>query len=627
MGVKSLGMSVVASRAILTVAVAVLSPLVQSQDRQLYWGDTHVHSSNSFDAYLGFNRSVDPATAYRYAKGLPVIHPYHNARVQIETPLDFLVVADHAELMGSLRTIDESGIPGQNLGVVDTLKKWLIEFYLKNALEEFDLFAVASTFVKDRGGPIEAAKPLEEPSSLIPNSALMARNTWQQYTDAAELHNAPGRFTALIGWEWTSSPGGANLHRVVFTDADGEAARSFEPYSSIDSAYPEDLWSWLEKTSAETKSEFVAIPHNSNISKGFMFPRTTIKDQPVSAEYAQARQKWEPVAEITQYKGDSETVAVLSPNDEYADFETYSYYLQSKPQKYDPTEGDYLRGALKRGLEFDKRLGINPYKYGLIGSTDSHTGLASAEENNFHGKFARDSIPDNKSMYPEQPHRGSGWAMSAQGLAAVWADRNDRESIVEAFKRKEVYATTGPRISLRFFGGWDFSISDLESAEFAAMGYEKGVPMGGDLRPNHQRSAPNFLIKASRDPIGANLDRVQVVKGWLDDQGKSLEKVYDVVWAGERTPDVTGRVPAIGSTVDEKTAGFSNTIGVEELSAVWTDPDFDRNVRAFYYVRVLQIPTARHSLYDAIALDIENTDRGVKSLQERAYSSPIWYTP
>ncbi|MEH6606730.1 MAG: DUF3604 domain-containing protein [Pseudomonadales bacterium] len=620
-------MKIIASHVLLVLTLATVPVLVQGQDRQLYWGDTHVHSSNSFDAYLGFNRSVDPATAYRYAAGLPVIHPYHRARVQIETPLDFLVVADHAELMGTLRTIDESGIPGQGLGFVDTLKKWFIEYRLKKAMEEFDLFGLVSSLMKDRGGPIEAARPREEPGISIPNADLMASNTWRQYTEVAEAHNAPGQFTAMIGWEWTSGPGGANLHRVVFTDADGETARSFQPYSSFDSAYPEDLWAWLEKTSAETNSEFVAIPHNSNISKGFMFPQTTIKDQPVSKEYAQARQKWEPVAEITQYKGDSETVAVLSPNDEFADFETYGYFLQSKAQDYEPTEGDYLRGALKRGLEFDKSLGINPYKYGVIGSTDSHTGLASAEENNFHGKFARDSIPDNKSMYPEQPHRASGWAMSAQGLAAVWADRNDRQSIMAAFKRREVYATTGPRISLRFFGGWNFSASDLESADFVAMGYGKGVPMGGDLPQKNQKVAPNFLIMALRDPVGANLDRVQVVKGWLDSDGQSQEKVFDVAWAGERIPNAAGKIPAIGNTVNEETADFSNIIGTQQLSALWTDPSFDPKVRAFYYIRALQIPTARHSLYDAIALQIGEADRGANSLQERAYSSPIWYMP
>jgi Protein of unknown function (DUF3604) len=620
-------MKIVAKQAMLVLTLAAIPAMVLGQDRQLYWGDTHVHSSNSFDAYLGFNRSVDPATAYRYAAGLPVIHPYHHARVQIETPLDFLVVADHAELIGTLRTIDESGIPGQGLGFLDTLKKWFIEYRLKKALEKFDLFGLASSLMKDRGGPIEAARPPEEASSPIPNADLMASDTWRQYTEAAEAHNAPGQFTAMIGWEWTSGPGGANLHRVVFTDADGETAQSFQPYSAFDSAYPEDLWAWLEKTSAQTNSQFVAIPHNSNISKGFMFPQTTIRNQPVSLEYAQARQKWEPVAEITQYKGDSETVAVLSPADEFADFETYGYFLQSKAQDYQPTEGDYLRGALKRGIELDKSLGINPYKYGLIGSTDSHTGLASAEENNFHGKFARDGIPGNKGMHVGQPHRSSGWAMSAQGLAAVWTERNDRQSIMAAFKRREVYATTGPRISLRFFGGWNFSASDLESADFAAVGYSKGVPMGGDLHGENQNSSPSFLIRASGDPLGAKLDRIQVVKGWLDSEGQSQEKVFDVVWAGERRPNSAGKIPAIGNTVDETTAGYSNTIGTQELSTLWTDPDFDPKVRAFYYTRVLQIPTARHSLYDAIALQIGEADRGVNSLQERAYSSPIWYTP
>ena len=618
-------MKLFATRALLVLAVAA-SPVV-GQDRALYWGDTHVHSSNSFDAYLGFNRSVDPATAYRYAQGEPVIHPYYQARVQIDTPLDFLVIADHAELMGALQTIAETGIPRDGLGFLDNMKSWLIEYRLRKALEEFDLFGLASSLIKDRGGPVEAARPPEEVSSPIPNADVMASDTWQQYTQVADAYNDPGRFTAMIGWEWTSGPGGANLHRVVFTDAEGETARSFQPYGSNDSAYPEDLWAWLEKTSSDTESDFIAIPHNSNISKGFMFPQTTIKDEPVSQEYARARQKWEPVAEITQFKGDSETAALLSPNDEFADFETYGFFLQAKAEDYIPTEGDYLRGALKRGLEFDSSLGINPYKYGLIGSTDSHTGLASAEEGNFHGKFARDSVPGNKSMYPGQPHRSSGWAMSAQGLAAVWADSNDRESIMAAFKRREVYATTGPRISLRFFGGWNFTPGDMNSSDYVNIGYTKGVPMGGDLRGGNQGDAPGFLISAARDPIGANLDRVQVVKGWLDAEGKSQEKVFNVAWAGVRQPDTAGQLPVIGNTVDEATAAVSNSIGTDELSTLWIDPEFDAGARAFYYIRALQIPTARHSLYDAIALQVTETDRGAKTIQERAYSSPIWYTP
>lgn len=608
-----------------TTAVAV-----QAEEKQLYWGDTHLHTSNSFDAFLNRNRSATPETAYRYAKGLPVVHPYHRARVQIETPLDFLVVADHAELLGTMPTIYKTGIPRDGLGLIDQLKAWYTEYWLKDIVDSGAGREAFVNFLPTNIAPIDAAA-VSMGASRIPNAQLIARNTWLAAIKKADEHYEPGKFTTFIGWEWSSIPGGANLHRVVFTSTDAKIAGQFRPYRSAQSQYPEDLWHWLDKTTTETGAEFIAIPHNSNISKGYMFPEVTIKGQPVTVDYARTRLKWEPVVEATQIKGDSETVGSLSPDDEFADFETYPYYIQQHKETYKPSVGDYVRSALKRGLEFEQALGVNPYKVGMIGSTDSHTGLATAEEQNFMGKMAKDSVPENKLIVPGARGIASGWAMSASGLAAVWAERNDRKSIMAAFKRREVYATSGPRIKVRFFAGWDFEEADVEAENLAQAGYRKGVPMGGDLMapsPHATRvQSPSFLVQAARDPLSGNLDRIQMVKGWLDEAGKSHEHVFNIVWSDDRKLDANGALSPVGNTVDEATGTYSNTIGAAELVTLWRDPEFDPDQRAFYYARVLEIPTPRHALKDALALGMERPDRGPTSLQERAYTSPIWYTP
>jgi hypothetical protein len=443
----------------------------------------------------------------------------------------------------------------------------------------------------------------------------------------------------MIGWEWSSIPNGANLHRVVMTSADGATARKFMPYASTDSPYPDDLWAWLEETTDATGAEFVAIPHNPNISKGYMFGATALNEAPYTTESARTRARWEPVAEVTQYKGDSEAHPALSPDDEFADFETYESYIQKNHQDYEASVGDYARSALRRGLEIEARVGANPYKFGMIGATDSHSGLAAAEEDNFWGKMAADSTPETKDRFG-LGRNITGWNIGAGGLAGVWAEENTRESIFAAFRRREVYATTGPRMQVRFFGGWAFRDRDAEAANLAGLGYAKGVSMGGDLMPPpadpgawrklfgaRGASAPSFLVHASKDPKGANLDRVQVVKGWIDADGVSHERVYDVVWSGARTRDASGRLPAVGNTVDLETGVYTNDIGAAELAEVWVDPDFEASQRAFYYVRVLEIPTPRHSLLDAIALQKEPSRAQPPTLQERAYSSPIWYTP
>ena len=409
-------------------------------------------------------------------------------------------------------------------------------------------------------------------------------------------------------------------------------ASKFQPYSLVDSMYPEDLWRWLDETSARTGAQFVAIPHNSNISKGYMFTERTLRGEPYTAELAQQRMRWERIVEVTQIKGDSETHPIVSPEDPFADFETYPHYIQQDPPPYDPKPGDYVRSGLRLGLAMEQKLGVNPYRFGLIGSTDSHTGLSSAEEPNFWGKMARDSIPENKAGLRWGGNVGpTGWSMSASGLAAVWAEANTRDAILAAFRRREVYATTGPRIAVRVFGGWDFDPSAADSDSLAEIGYAGGVAMEGELASAPEGAALRLVVSVLKDPRGANLDRVQVVKGWTSGSGDSLtthERVFDVVWSGDRNLDSEGVLAAVGNTVDPETATYTNDIGAVRLATVWEDPEFDAASPSFYYVRVLEIPTPRHSVADAIALGLDAREiEGPWFIQERAYTSPIWYQP
>ena len=615
--------------------LALLLGAAAAQETKLYWGDTHLHTSYSPDAYLMQNRSADPDTAYRFAKGLPVIHPYHKARVQIETPLDFLVVSDHAEFMGVIPKI----LQGDPL-VADTETG---KRYRKLAEEgrEIDVFADAIAQVN---GVIPVSPDL--------SNDVLNRAIWGEIMDAAVRHNDPGKFTAFMGWEWSSTTNGANLHRVVIMRGGRENGEKFIPYSALDSDKPEDLWAWLKKTAVEANTDFVAIPHNMNISKGLMFPLVDSDGKAVDADYAKLRMRWEPIIEVTQIKGDSETHPQLSPNDEFADYETYDHLIEvegaqsqtmfsegflgtlseadrkllKENEETIVKRGDYARTALLRGLVLHKRLGSNPYKVGMIGATDSHSSFSSAEENNFHGKMALDSTPETKKVdiIPGTP----GWDMGAAGLAGVWATENTREALFDAMKRKEVYATTGPRIALRFFGGYDYVAADAEAKDVAVPGYAKGVPMGGDLSMAPDGKAPTFLIHAVSDPKSGTLDRIQVIKGWLDAEGGPQEKIFNVALSDGRTVDADGKVTPVGNTVDIKTATWTNDIGDAQLATVWSDPEFDASKRAFYYVRVLQIPTPRHTLYDAIALGIDPKETGKPAtIQERAYSSPIWYTP
>jgi hypothetical protein len=580
----------------------------QVRNTNVYWGDTHLHTCYSADAYLMKNETADPDTAYRYAKGLPVVHPYHRAKIQIETPLDFLAVTDHGEFMGVFNKLAANDPVIVNTETGKRFRKMFEEGKGKEVF--FELIKA-----------VNENKPFADLDTPVVRTSI-----WSEIIAAADRHNEPGKFTTFIGWEWTSLPNGANLHRVVFIREDGSVAKEFSPYTSFDSDRPEDLWQWLGTTSASTGANFVAIPHNSNVSKGLMFALQDSNGKPITTKYAQERMRWEPVVEVTQIKGDSETHPAFSPNDEFADFETYTHLLDPTAHgEYKPEQGDYVRSGLKRGLEIETKVGKNPYKFGLIGSTDSHTAMVSAEENNFHGKVALDSIPENKEL--EITPGSVGYDMSASGLAAVWAEENTREAIFDAFRRKEVYGTTGPRIQVRFFGGWDYSPEDAYASNLAEIGYQKGVPMGGDLTRTSKEKSPTFLVAALKDPNDANLDRIQVVKGWEDKKGELHEKVYNVALSDGRKERFWRKVKPVGNTVDLKTATYTNTIGDAQLVSVWTDPDFDPDVHAFYYVRVLQIPTPRHTLYDAVALRKDPPEGYPATIQERAYTSPIWYTP
>jgi len=520
------------------------------------------------------------------------------------------------------------------MGPLDTVIAWLAQRLFDYALADghgMDMFSSFSATPMDPQAA--AAKLASEKMWSLPGQDGIVASAWRESTRIADAYNKPGEFSAIIGWEWTSVPGGANLHRVIFTDGDARSASTYLPYSRDSSPYPEDLWQWLDQTSAATGDRFVAIPHNSNISKGFMFPLETLRGEPFTPAYLQQRRRWEPVVEATQTKGDSETYPTLSPDDAFADFERYTFYIQSSPAPYRASEGDFIRSALRRGLVIARDTGVNPYQFGLIGSTDSHTGLSSPEEDNFQGEQPMDSVPQSKARNIGDDGSATGWDMSASGRAAVWATDNTREAILDAFQRREVYATTGPRIAVRFDAHWRpasaLSAPAAQANAPSAVPDAQGtVPMGSQLPlPAPPQYAPTFTVSAMKDPRGANLDRIQIIKGWLDARGASHERIFDVAWSGGRTLEAPGSLAPVGNTVDVATARYENSIGAPTLEATWQDPDFDPAQSAFYYARVLEIPTPRHSLYDAVALGGDVQTPQPASLQERAYTSPIWYQP
>lgn len=595
--------------------------LTETFPNRVFFGDTHLHTAYSADAGLAL-ATTTPDDAYRFAKGEEVVSSM-GVRARLQRPLDFLVVSDHAENLGIAIALEEDS-------PIFEANEW--------SRTLADLFA-PRTMDARRATFLHHFSAINQPGSGDPLAGTGLNETmWHRVTDAAERHNEPGLFTALIGFEWTSAPNGRNLHRnVIFRDGK-ERADTIVPFSAYDSEDVEDLWQWMADYEDATGGRALAIAHNGNISNGLMFDDVTLTGEAFTTDYAERRQRWEPVYEITQIKGDGETHPLLSPTDEFVDYYRWDKGSFGEGRKTpDMLPREYARPAWKRGLAYEAELGANPFKFGVVGSTDSHTGLSTAQENNFFGKLAVVEPTADPIRFNEQvaglmtPDDSSDDVFVsdglASGIAAVWARENTREAIWDAMKRKEVYATTGSRMRVRVFGGWDFEESDLERSDFAAFGYRNGLPMGGDLTMAPRERVPSFLIRVLRDADGANLDRVQMIKGWTTADGGLEERVYDVVWSGDREPNSDGKLPAVGNTVDLKTATYTNAIGAPFLEAFWEDPDFDPAQRAFYYVRVLEIPTPSWLAYDRAFFGVDIPEGKAAVQQERAYTSPIWYTP
>ena len=589
----------------------------KSFPNNVYFGDTHLHTSYSTDAGMVGNIR-GPEDAYRLARGETITSSF-GLQVKLRRPLDFLVISDHAENFG-----------------------------LAPAIAESDPELLKNTWGKAIHDAVKAKKPTKAFDMWIKQVNLkedklagsgMSKSYWQKSNEVSEEYNEPGLFTAMIGYEWTSMPNGRNLHRNVLFRDNMDKTSQVVPMSSYDSVDPEDLWTWMEAYEKKTGGKALAIPHNGNISNGTMFDDITLTSKkPIDNDYAQRRMRWEPLYEVTQIKGDGEAHPALSPNDEFADFYTWDTGTLG-PDTTTPEmwPRDYAREALKRGLVYEEKLGTNPFKFGMIGSTDSHTSIVSTDEDNFFGKVSL-TEPSANPHYrldeviiartnPDPSKRIYHWQAAASGLAAVWSRENNREALWDSMARKEVYATTGTRLRVRVFAGWDYVESDLARSDFAEYGYENGVPMGGDLKAAAAAQAPTLMVRAVRDPDGANLDRVQIIKGWVDSDGETQEKVYDIAVSDDRKPGANGKYPAVGNTVNLEEVTYTNSIGEAFLQAYWKDPDFDPQQRAFYYARVIEIPTPNWLAFDAKVFGAKLPE-GAKTIhQERAYTTPIWYTP
>lgn len=601
----------------LTVEAETPSPLYAPtlnppEPRNLYWGDLHVHSNFSPDAFSFGNTRLSADDALRFAAGGRVTAS-SGQDVQLRRPLDFLLVADHAEFIGVFPKLvtSEPAFMATPLGV-----RWRAMLG-----ESQDIAPIMGDWLKIMQDP-GYEQELSEPYRL---------SVWEEAAEAAERNNRPGEFTAFVGYEWTSMIDGNNLHRVVLYRDGADKATQVVPFSALDSRDPEDLWQALANYERTTGGRVMAIPHNGNVSNGYMFAVDKLDGKPFDAQYARQRSRWEPIYEVTQVKGDGEAHPFLSPDDEFADFETWDQdnIARTVPKQNSMLRHEYARPALQLGLQLEKTLGVNPYSFGLIGSTDDHTSLATADDNNFWGKFL-DSEPGARRM--DSSMGGllwANWRLAASGYAAVWAHENTREALFDAMTRKEVYATTGPRIKLRFFGGWDFDEADVTSPDMAGIGYARGVPMGGELSANQRPGSPRFMVHALKDPDGANLDRVQIIKGWLNEDGSTQEKIYNIALSDERKANAkTGKAPDLRSTVNVKAATYHNSIGAVSFSTLWQDPNFNPLQRAFYYVRVIEIPTPRWTAYDAKFYNLKNVPDEVPMItRERVYSSPIWYQP
>jgi hypothetical protein len=588
-----------------SAARAATNPL-----REAYFGNFHVHTSYSFDGYTN-GCVTGPDDAYRWAKGEAIPGGGGGGDLKIKTPLDWYVVSDHAEYLGVFRKMEDPASPFSKLPIA----KRITSGDQKVAFEAF-----AEVLNKMSAG--ESDPRLSDPET--------SKSIWQEVVRIADKHYAPGRFTTFPGFEWTSNPGQRNLHRVVVFKTSEHVPDV--PLSALDSDKPEDLWAWMDAQRARGAT-LLAIPHNGNASDGLMFPEgPSYGGSAVNGAYAETRMRNEPVYEISQIKGTSETHPLLSPNDEFAGFELWDYTLSADARPPAHKKGGYAREAVIRGLQLEAQGRGNPFKYGFIGDSDTHNSASTPEEDNYTGKFAIENDPKHRLLGPPgftEANKKQLREFSSGGLAGVWAKANTREDIFDAVERKETFATSGPRIKVRFFGGFELSGDVLEADDWLEQAYAKGVPMGGDLIPPRggiEGKAPVFLVHAIKEPDGANLDRIQIVKGWIEG-GTQHEKIYDVALSDGRKPDASGKVPPVGNTVNVEHATYTNDIGDAELRAVWTDPDFDPAQHALYYVRVLQIPTPRWSTYDAARLGVAVPKGLPASIQERAWTSPVWYKP
>ncbi len=572
-------------------------------DRKPLFGELHIHTGWSFDAYV-FGVRATPDDAYETGKGEPLKHPLGKT-YQLTRPLDFMSVTDHGIFMGVFAKMADQSHP-------------LSKHPFAARVNDPDPAIATLVF----GEIVEAGRTLAGQREMEPLfSPQVRKETWARIIDSANRHNDPGTFTTLIGYEWTSGPDGRNLHRNVFFRGDTAPL----PFTRVQSQDPERLWDWMDKVRGQGH-EVLAIPHNSNLSDGLMFPLETNEGNPLTKDYAGQRNRNEPLVEVTQVKGTSETHPMLSPNDEFADFELVEQYVGlSTPVTR--LKGSYVRDAYRTGLEFQDDEAFNPYRFGLVGATDSHTGIVPAEENDYSGKVGTSDGSPEARFNNDASFGMDVSKFSASGLTGVWANENTRAGVYDALARKETWGTTGPRIRVRFFGGFDFAGIVPGSADWVKAAYAKGVSMGGSLqtRKSSVGDAPTFAVWAMKDPESANLDRIQIVKMWSQ-SGQSHEQVYDVVWSGERRIDKkTGKLQAVGNTVNLDTLEYENSIGSVELQGIWTDPDFHRVHNATYYARVIEIPTPRWSMFDAKELGVEHPAKLHKTIQERAYTSPIFY--
>ncbi len=585
---------------------------------QVYFGDTHLHTANSSDAF-GLGARLPPEEALRFAMGEETVSTT-GLKAKLARPLDFLVIADHSDGLAALKQIHDA--PGFLL-TDPTLRRWHDELQKGPAESQKVAMELIDRFSK-RTLPAD----MMDPKAMEKRTA----DVWQDHTSIVDRYNSPGKFTAFMGFEYTLMRKGDNLHRVVIMRDGKDKADQVLPFSSLIGTSPDQLWDYMDAYEKKTGGKILAIPHNSNLSNGLMFQLTGPNGGPMTAAYARRRSAKEPLVEATQIKGDSESHPFLSPNDEFSNYGDAGWDLGNLTMEGKKTPdmlaGDYVREALKRGLLIEQKTGVNPYKLGMIGSTDSHTALATGDEDNFFGKFSGNEPNATRASTPQNigTRMGRiGWHYLAGGYAAVWARANTRGAIFDAMTKREVYATTGSRMKVRVFAGWDFSDADWK-ANWVKAGYTRGVPMGSDLKPG--KGTPKFMISALKDPMGANLDRVQMVKGWVDASGKMQEKVFDVVWSDPAKRKITGgKLAPVGDTIDLKTASYKNTIGAPELRTVWSDPEFNPKTRAFYYLRVMEIPTPRWPVYDAVRYGAKLPKDAKLKDQERAYTSPIWYTP